>query len=129
MGMANRSGDQPKVPEGDGGGLFGVHSDDADAAALLRGLTAAPREAVPTAAINTALAEAASGELAGILEASTGPLVSSDVIGNPHSSIADLPLTQVQGAHTLKVLSWNDNEWGFSNRMLDLAHQLARLEA
>ena len=81
------------------------------------------------AAINAALTEASDGDLAGILAASTDPIVSTDLIGNPHSSIADLPLTQVMGARHAKVLSWYDNEWGFSNRMLDLARYFARLEA
>ena len=86
------------------------------------------REPVTVEAVNQALADAAAGPLAGILEASTAPVVSSDLVGNPHSSIADLPLTQVVGDHTVKVLSWYDNEWGFSCRMLDLVRRLAELE-
>ncbi len=86
------------------------------------------REAVTVEAINAALTEAANGELAGILGASTGPVVSSDMLGNRLSSIADLPLTQAVGTHTAKVLSWYDNEWGFSCRMIDLVHKLAALE-
>jgi glyceraldehyde 3-phosphate dehydrogenase len=70
--------------------------------------------------INAALTEAAQGPLRGILEASTLPLVSGDLIGNPASSIADLPLTTVLGENMAKVISWYDNEWGFSNRMIDL---------
>ena len=79
------------------------------------------KEPVSVEAINAALTEAAEGELKGILQASTAPLVSSDLLGNSHTSIADLPLTQVIGTHTAKVLSWYDNEWGFSCRMIDLA--------
>jgi len=71
--------------------------------------------------LNAALAEAARGELKGVLSAVHAPLVSSDLIGNPHSSIADLDLTQVIDGRVVKVLSWYDNEWGFSNRMVDLA--------
>jgi glyceraldehyde 3-phosphate dehydrogenase len=79
--------------------------------------------------INAALSEAAAGPLKGILAAVHAPLVSSDLLRDPHSSIADLELTQVMGSHTAKVFSWYDNEWGFSNRMLDLALALGRLGA
>ena len=76
-------------------------------------------------AINAALSEAANGELKGILSAVNAPLVSLDLNGNPHSSIVDLELTQVMGDKMAKVLSWYDNEWGFSNRMVDLCKLLA----
>ena len=76
------------------------------------------------AQINAALSEAAAGPLKGILEASNAPLVSSDLIGNPHSSIVDLELTMVMGTRMAKVIAWYDNEWGFSCRMLDLAERL-----
>jgi glyceraldehyde 3-phosphate dehydrogenase len=79
--------------------------------------------------INDALTEAAAGRMAGILAVSTDPIVSCDLIGNPHSSIVDLPLTLTVGTHTAKVLSWYDNEWGFSNRMIDLAKRLGELDA
>jgi len=71
--------------------------------------------------LNAALEEAAAGELAGVLDAVHAPLVSSDLISNPHSSIADLDLTQVIDGRVVKLLSWYDNEWGFSCRMIDLA--------
>ncbi len=71
--------------------------------------------------INEALVAAANGPLKGVLEATMVPVVSSDLIGNPHSSIVDLALTSVIGGNVVKVLSWYDNEWGFSNRMVDLA--------
>jgi glyceraldehyde 3-phosphate dehydrogenase len=71
-------------------------------------------------AINGALKEAAEGPLKGILSAVHAPLVSSDLNGNPHSSIVDLDLTMVIGDRMAKVFSWYDNEWGFSNRMVDL---------
>ncbi|MED5370369.1 MAG: type I glyceraldehyde-3-phosphate dehydrogenase [Myxococcota bacterium] len=71
-------------------------------------------------AVNAAITEAANGPLKGILGAESAPLVSSDLVGNPHSSIVDLDLTDMMGPRTLKILTWYDNEWGFSNRMLDL---------
>ncbi len=71
--------------------------------------------------VNGLLRDAANGPLKGILEASDEELVSSDLIGNPHSSIVDLSLTDVIGGRLVKVLAWYDNEWGFSNRMTDLA--------
>lgn len=70
--------------------------------------------------INAALKEAAEGPLKGILSAVHAPLVSSDLYGNPHSSIVDLDMTMVIGENMGKVFSWYDNEWGFSNRMVDL---------
>jgi glyceraldehyde 3-phosphate dehydrogenase len=74
--------------------------------------------------INEALAAAASGPMAGVLEVSHAPLVSGDLIGNPHSSIVDALSTQTNGTHMAKVLSWYDNEWGFSNRMVQLAKRI-----
>ena len=68
--------------------------------------------------INQALAKAASGELQGILAYNDLPLVSIDFNHNPHSSVYDATQTRVMGS-LVKVLSWYDNEWGFSNRMLD----------
>jgi len=64
---------------------------------------------------------AASGPLHGVLEATDELLVSSDFLGNPHSSIADLASTKVLGGTLVKMLAWYDNEWGFSCRMTDLA--------
>jgi len=71
--------------------------------------------------INAALVAAARGPMKGILDATSAPVVSSDLVGNPHSSIVDLPLTAVMDGNVVKVLSWYDNEWGFSCRMIDLA--------
>ena len=68
-----------------------------------------------------ALRAAAEGPLRGVLQFSTDELVSSDIVGNPHSSIVDSTLTQVRDGRMVKVFSWYDNEWGFSNRMVDLA--------
>jgi glyceraldehyde 3-phosphate dehydrogenase len=55
----------------------------------------------------------------GILDVSDEPLVSSDYIGNPHSSVVDLALTKVVGGNLLKVVAWYDNEWGYSNRLVE----------
>jgi glyceraldehyde 3-phosphate dehydrogenase len=70
---------------------------------------------------HAALTAAASGPLKGILRVCAEPLVSSDFNGSPYSSIVDLPSTMVMDGTMVKVLSWYDNESGFSNRMLDLA--------
>jgi glyceraldehyde 3-phosphate dehydrogenase len=69
--------------------------------------------------VDSILREAASGSLKGILDVSDEPLVSADFNHNPHSSIYESSLTKVTGGNFVKVLSWYDNEWGFSNRMLD----------
>jgi glyceraldehyde 3-phosphate dehydrogenase len=79
--------------------------------------------------VNRAVRQAADGALKDILEYSTDPIVSSDIIGNPHSSIFDSPLTMVTGGNLVKVISWYDNEWGYSNRVVDLlvkAHYMGR---
>ncbi len=68
---------------------------------------------------------AAAGPLAGVLEYSEDPLVSSDITGNPASSIFDAELTRVDGKH-VKVVAWYDNEWGFSNRVIDTLELLAK---
>jgi glyceraldehyde 3-phosphate dehydrogenase len=75
--------------------------------------------------INALVKAAADGPLAGVLEYTEEPLVSVDLVGNPHSSIFDSTLTKVSGGRMVKVLSWYDNEYGFSNRMLDLAVKFA----
>src|ERR1700730_8388907 len=76
-------------------------------------------------AINAAFDEAASGELKGILAVSHEELVSSDFKGDPHSSIVDAPLTLMLSNDWAKVVSWYDNEWGFSCRMVDLITYMA----
>lgn len=77
--------------------------------------------------INGALKAAAEGPLQGILQYNEDPIVSCDIIGNPHSSIFDAPWTQVIGGNLVKVLSWYDNEYGYSNRTADLIKRLAAL--
>jgi len=71
--------------------------------------------------INAAFAAAAAGPMDGILEYTELPLVSVDFTGNPASSIIDAQLTSVMGGTLVKVISWYDNEWGYSNRCVDLA--------
>ncbi len=75
--------------------------------------------------VNDALRAAAAGPLKGILAMSDEPLVSIDFKGNPHSSIVDSAYTKVIEGDLLKVLSWYDNEWGYSNRCVDLLRKLA----
>ncbi|MEW5807517.1 MAG: type I glyceraldehyde-3-phosphate dehydrogenase [Acidobacteriota bacterium] len=82
-----------------------------------------------TKAINAAMKEAASRPpLKGVLEYTEEPIVSSDIIGNPHSSIFDGLSTRVLGENFVKVVSWYDNEWGYSCRIVDLIQKLATME-
>jgi glyceraldehyde 3-phosphate dehydrogenase (phosphorylating) len=76
-------------------------------------------------AIHAAMKAASEGPMKGILGYCDEPLVSSDFIGDPRSSIFDATITQVMGDKFAKVFSWYDNEWGFSNRMLDLGQLVA----
>ncbi len=77
--------------------------------------------------VNAAVKAAADGEMAGILEYTEEPIVSTDIIGNPHSSIFDAGGTRVLGGNLVKVMSWYDNEWGYSNRVVDLIERLAEV--
>ena len=90
-----------------------------DLAALL-GKTATGEE------VNAAFKAAADGPLKGILEYVVEPLVSIDFRGNPHSSIIDAPYTKVMDGDFVKVLAWYDNEWGYSNRCVDLLRLLMK---
>lgn len=74
--------------------------------------------------INTAMKEAAEGKLKGILEYTEDPIVSIDIIGNPHSSIFDALSTMVINGNMVKVVSWYDNEWGYSCRVVDLINHM-----
>ena len=74
--------------------------------------------------VNAAFAEAAAGDLAGILQYTEDPIVSSDIVGNPHSSIVDGLLTTVMEGNLVKVVSWYDNEWGYSNRCVDVLQKV-----
>jgi len=82
---------------------------------------------VTAAEVNAAVKAAADGPLQGILQYTEDAIVSTDIIGNPHSSIFDASGTQVVGepANLVKVMSWYDNEWGYSNRVVDLIERLA----
>ena len=90
-------------------------------------LTLVTEKEVTPESINDAMSKAAKGELKGILDINQKPLVSKDFNHNPHSSIFDSTQTQVVKGKFSRVLSWYDNEWGFSNRMCDTAIQIAKL--
>jgi len=75
--------------------------------------------------INDAMKKASEGYLKGILEYCTDPIVSSDIVGNNHSSIFDSLLTQVIGGNFIKVVSWYDNELGYSSRLVDLVKKIS----
>ena len=77
--------------------------------------------------INTAMKAASEGDLAGILEYTEDPIVSSDIIGNSSSCILDSGFTTVMGGNMVKVLGWYDNEYGYSCRTVDLIEKLAGL--
>jgi glyceraldehyde 3-phosphate dehydrogenase len=76
--------------------------------------------------VNAALKEAACGALKGILAYTEDPVVSTDMLHNPNSSIVDAQLTKVLGGDLLKVVAWYDNEWGYSMRIVDLIEFLAK---
>ena len=90
-------------------------------------LTFVPNKRATVEGINKAMIKAAEGPLKGILATTDAPLVSSDFNHNPASSIFDLAETQVIEGRFVRVLSWYDNEWGFANRMADVASILGKL--
>ncbi len=77
--------------------------------------------------INAAMKAAADGPLKGVLEYTEDPIVSTDIIDNPHSSVFDALSTTVMGGNFIKILSWYDNEWGYSNRVVDLLKKMATM--
>jgi len=77
-------------------------------------------------AVNTAMKKAAEGPMKGILVYCDEPIVSSDIVNNPASSIFDSMLTMVKGK-TVKVISWYDNEWGYSCRSVDIMEKMAAM--
>ena len=92
----------------------------------LTDLTVTTSQPASIASVNQAMRAAAEGPMRGILQYSEDPIVSQDVVGNPHSAVFDAPLTMVSGDRFVKVLAWYDNEWGFSNRMVDALLMLAK---
>jgi len=74
--------------------------------------------------VNETLIKASEGEYKNILQVSSDPLVSTDIIGNEHSSIVNLDLTQVVDGNMLKIIAWYDNEWGYSNRLFELVRSM-----
>jgi glyceraldehyde 3-phosphate dehydrogenase len=77
--------------------------------------------------IHAAMRRAADGPMKGILQVTSDPIVSADVIGNPHSSIYDSLLTQVPQEDMVKIIAWYDNEWGYAMRLVDLVAKVAAL--
>ncbi len=90
-------------------------------------LTFVAKKKTSVAEVNAAVKQAAETDLEGILEYCTEPLVSSDFNHNPASSVFDATITKVSDGTLVKVYSWYDNEWGFSNRMLDVAVAFAEV--
>lgn len=90
-------------------------------------LTFVARRATSKEEIDAAVAEAANGKLAGVMAVNTVPLVSSDFNHDSHSCTYDATQTRVMDGTLVKVLAWYDNEWGFSNRMLDMAATFAKV--
>ena len=83
-----------------------------------------PSRPVTVDEVNAAYKAAAEGPLKGILKYTEDPIVSSDIVGDPHSSIFDAGLHRVIGDQ-VKVSAWYDNEWGYSNRLVDLTEYVA----
>jgi glyceraldehyde 3-phosphate dehydrogenase len=89
-------------------------------------LVAVLSKSATTDEVNAALKEASQGELKGILDYTEDPVVSSDMMGNPASSIVDAGMTKVLDGNLLKVVAWYDNEWGYSLRVVDMIEFLAK---
>jgi glyceraldehyde 3-phosphate dehydrogenase len=79
--------------------------------------------------IHALMRRAAAGPMKGILKVSTDPIVSADIIGDPHSAIYDAPLTQVLQDRMVKVVAWYDNEWAYAMRVAELIHKVHALGA
>jgi glyceraldehyde 3-phosphate dehydrogenase len=91
-------------------------------------LTVELQQPVTAEAVNAAMRQAAAGPLQGIMQYQVDPIVSSDIVGNSHSSIFDPALTQVIDDTFVKVIAWYDNEWGYSSRVEELIGRLAALD-
>lgn len=89
-------------------------------------LTAELSKEVTVEEVNAAVKKAAGGELKGILEYEEDPVVSVDIVGNPASSVFDAQSTMVMNGNMVKVVSWYDNEWGYSNRCVDLLKKMSK---
>ena len=89
-------------------------------------VTIATSKPASVASVNAAMREAAEGSLRGIVQYAEDPIVSQDVVGNPHSAVFDSLLTMASGDRMVKIFAWYDNEWGFSNRMVDTLLMLGR---
>jgi glyceraldehyde 3-phosphate dehydrogenase len=89
-------------------------------------LVAVLKKDTSTEEVNAELQKAAEGELKGILAYTTDPVVSTDMLHNSNSSIVDADLTKVIGGNLVKVVAWYDNEWGYSNRVVDLIEFLGK---
>lgn len=87
-------------------------------------LVAVLKKDVTKEEVNAAMKLHSEGDLKGVLEYTEDPIVSQDIIGNPHSSIFDAGATMVIGGNLVKVLSWYDNEWGYSNRIIELIAEI-----
>src|SRR3954447_13572833 len=87
-------------------------------------LTAVVARETSVEEVNDAMRAAAQGPLEGILEYTEDPIVSTDIVRNPHSSIFDSELTAVMEGTMVKVIAWYDNEWGYSNRVADVAQRV-----
>ncbi|MFC8244568.1 type I glyceraldehyde-3-phosphate dehydrogenase [Streptomyces chartreusis] len=90
----------------------------------LTDLSVVLRRPVTADEVNTAFREAADGPLKGVLRVSDAPIVSRDIVGDPASCVLDAPLTQAHG-ELVKVFGWYDNEWGYTNRLVDLTEYVA----
>lgn len=90
-------------------------------------LVVSVKKTVSVVDVNNAMKDAADNHLKGILEYCEDPIVSSDIIGNKHSCIFDVRSTYVAGGNLIKVIGWYDNEWGYSNRMVDLIQHFGKI--
>ena len=91
-------------------------------------LTVTTEKPVTKEAVNAAMKKHAEGPMAGILGYTEDPIVSSDIVGDSRSSVFDAGCTYTMGEHMVKVLSWYDNEWGYSNRVVDLMAKACELD-
>ena len=90
-------------------------------------LVAMTEKPVTVESVNAAMKKASEGGMKGILEYTSDPIVSVDIVGNAHSSIFDSLATMTIGTNMVKIISWYDNEWGYSNRVVDLLVKMAKL--